>query len=217
MKSLRFSLLAVPLWLSLSLVALAQEADTHHHAEAQKAGSAAAPQSAAQVSFSAIKALAGEWEGAITTDMSDAMKKQMGGGEMKPLHVSMRVTSRGNVLVHEFQEAGTPLDAKKYDHPVTMLYVDQEKLNLVHYCDAGNRPRMVANVSPDGKTFDFEFAELSGSNQHGHMAHAKFTLVDENHHVEEWTYMLPNDLPIHARFELTRVAGGMAGVTAAGK
>jgi len=30
--------------------------------------------------------------------------------DIKPLHVSMRVTSRGNVLVHEFQEAGTPLD-----------------------------------------------------------------------------------------------------------
>ena len=39
--------------------------------------------------------------------------------------VSLRVTSRGNALVHEIQEAGTPLDATKYDHPVTMFYVEE--------------------------------------------------------------------------------------------
>ena len=41
------------------------------------------------------------------------------------MHASLRVTSRGNALVHEFQEAGTPLDPAKYDHPVTMLFVEE--------------------------------------------------------------------------------------------
>ena len=83
------------------------------------------------------------------------------------MHVSMRVTSRGNALVHELQEAGTPLDATKYDHPVTMLYVDGDQLTLVHYCDAGNRPRMTGKMSPDGKTVEFEFVDISGSTQYG--------------------------------------------------
>ena len=85
--------------------------------------------------------------------------------DIKPLRVSMRVTSRGNVLVHEMQEAGTLLDAAKYDHPVTMLYVDVDtnRLTLVHYCDAGNRPRMTGKMSPDGRTLEFDFADLSGS------------------------------------------------------
>src|SRR2546429_3341722 len=116
-----------------------------------------APKSEAQASFDTMKTLAGDWEGPVKTDMPAEA-----GADIKPLHVSMRVTSRGNVLVHEFQEAGTPLDATKYDHPVTMLYVDADRLNLVHYCDAGNRPHMTGKVSPDGKTMEFDFADLSG-------------------------------------------------------
>jgi hypothetical protein len=114
----------------------------------------------------------------------------------------MRVTSRGNVLVHEFQEAGTPLDAAKYDHPVTMLYLDGDQLTLVHYCDAGNRPRMVGKMSPDGKTLEFEFKDISGNPEY-HMHHAVFTIIDANHHTEDWTFMM-KDKPIHAHFDLHR-------------
>ena len=209
MRTLRTTLTVV--LLLLSTFAFAQS-ETHK----MDAPKTAAPKSPAQLSFDTIKTLAGEWEGPITTDMPEAMKKQLGAGDMKPLHVTMRVTSRGNVLVHEFQEAGTLLDAKKYDHPVTMLYVDGDQINLIHYCDAGNRPRMVAKASPDGKTFDFDFADLSGGNKYGHMAHATFTVIDADHHVEEWTFMTPNDMPIHARFELHRVGGGIAGTVGGG-
>lgn len=157
--------------------------------------------SEAQQTFTHFKTLAGEWEGAVTVNpLMPGMKEQ----PVKPLHVTMRVTSRGNTLVHEFQEAGTMLDPTKYDHPVTMFYVDEDRFSLIHYCDAGNRPHMVARKSADGKQIDFDFVDLSGSNQHGHMAHATFTMIDDNHHVEEWTYMLPGDKPIHARMDLTR-------------
>jgi hypothetical protein len=170
------------------------------------AQSAAAPKSEAQISFNTMKSLAGDWEGPVNTDMPEAMKKQMGvSAEIKPLHVSMRVTSRGNVVVHEMQEAGTLLDATKFDHPVTMLYVDADQVNLVHYCDAGNRPRMTGKISPDGKTMEFTFAELSGKNNYGHMHHAVFTIIDASHHIEDWTYMMPGDKPVHAKFDLRRV------------
>jgi hypothetical protein len=158
----------------------------------------AVPQSAAERSFDTMKKLAGAWEGRVTVP-------EMKAHDGDRIQTWMRVTSRGNVLVEEFQEAGTPLDATKYDHPVTMLYVDGEQLNLVHYCDAGNRPRMTGKMSPDGKRVEFEFAELSGSNRYGHMYHAVFTLVDATHHIEEWTYMNPGDKPIHATFDLHRV------------
>jgi hypothetical protein len=160
--------------------------------------SAFAQSSDAQKSFDKLKTLAGTWQGHVTMEPPDP---DMGN---TLLQVTMRVTSRGNALVHEMQEAGTPLDAVKYDHPVTMLYVDGDRLTLVHYCDAGNRPRMAGKLSGDGSKVEFDFVDLSGGNERGHMYHAVFTFIDANHHLEDWTYMMPGDKPMHARMDLQR-------------
>jgi hypothetical protein len=194
MKSVHLTLPVV--LMSFASVAFAQS-DAHNMAEPK----APTTKSEAQTSFDALKTLAGDWEGSVKTDMPVAAKV-----DIKPLHVSMRVTSRGNVLVHEIQEAGTPLDPAKYDHPVTMLYVDADadRLTLVHYCDAGNRPRMTGKMSPDGKTLEFDFADLSGSNKFGHMYHSVFTIIDADHHTEDWTYMLPGDKQVHGHMDLQR-------------
>ena len=90
----------------------------------------------------------------------------MGDGALA--QVSLRVTSRGNALVHEMKQAGTPDDPTRYDHPVTMLYLDGDRLLLTHYCDAGNRPRMAGKVLADGKTVEFDFLDVAGSTQYGH-------------------------------------------------
>src|ERR1700680_5306968 len=160
MKSVRLILSVV--LMSLSTVAFAQS-DAHKH-DTQKTET---QKSEAQTSFDTMKTLAGDWEGPVKTDMPVKAKV-----DIKPLPVSMRVPSRGNVLVHEFQEAGTPLDPAKFDHPVTMLYVDADRLTLVHYCDAGKRPRMTGHISPDGKTLEFDFADVLASNKHGHWQHS---------------------------------------------
>src|SRR5947207_2110792 len=148
MKSFRFTLPVV-------LLMLSPAAFTQSEAHTMDAPKTTQPKSEAQVSFEIMKTLAGDWEGPVAV----AEMPEMSGGKM---HVSMRVTSRGNTLVHELQEAGTPLDPTKYDHPVTMFYVDEDRLNLIHYCDAGNRPHMIGKMSPDGKTVDFEFVDISG-------------------------------------------------------
>jgi hypothetical protein len=182
--------------LPFAMLLLATMALAQHEMQTSATQSA---QPDAQKSFMELKSLAGAWKGSVTIDPP---QPDMNGGAIA---VSLRVTSRGNALVHEMQEAGTPLDAAKYDHPVTMFYVDNDQLSLVHYCDAGNRPRMVARTSPDGKTLEFDFVDVSGSTQRGHMQHAVFTIVDANHHIEEWTYLMPGDKPMHARMDLTRV------------
>ena len=195
MKSLRLIVPVILMSLSLTSLPAFAQSEAHKMDPSKPAG----PKSDAQIGFDTLKTFAGEWEGPVTLD--PPMPKMTDG---KAVHISMRVTSRGNALVHELQEAGTPLDATRYDHPVTMVYVDDDRLTLVHYCDAGNRPRMTGKMSPDGRTVEFDFTDISGSTRHGHMHHGVFTAIDANHHAEDWIYMLPGDKPMHAHFDLKR-------------
>lgn len=172
MKPLRFSLAA-------ALVLLSTMAVAQTPSDAQK-------------SFEKLKTLAGSWEGKVTTEPKDLAM-----GDNASLQVTLRVTSRGNALMHEMK-------AKGPDDPITMMYLDQDKLLLTHYCDAGNRPRMTGKLSPDGKTVEFEFLDVAGSTQYGHMQHAVFTFIDANHHTEDWTFIMPGDKTVRAHVDLQR-------------
>jgi hypothetical protein len=188
MKSVKWMLILAVVNLTAAVYAQTQ---------AGQATQAATP-SDAQKSFAILKTLAGNWEGSVSTDPKD----QNDGDKIAG---TIRVTSRGNAIVHEMKDPAKPDDATKYDHPVTMLYVDNDKLFLTHYCDAGNRPRMVARPSVDGKKVEFDLVDVSGPLTYGHMQHAVFTAIDENHHIEEWTYLLPNGKAMHATLDMHRV------------
>lgn len=146
----------------------------------------------AEKSFEKLKTLEGSWEGPMTT------VPQMAEAEGKIAQVSLRVTSTGNALMHEMRIRGLP------DNPITMFYVDGNNLLLTHYCDAGNRPRMEGKVSPDGKSLEFDLLDVAGGTQHGHMHHMMFTIIDANHHTEEWTYMNPSGKQVRAHYDLRR-------------
>jgi hypothetical protein len=181
MKSLRVIL-------SVALMSLATVAFAQNHSDMQKP----VAQSDAQKWFDQLKTLAGSWEGHVNTvppvpEVDGAVGR-----------VTFRVTSMGHVLMHDLKLSVRP------DNPITMLYLDADRLLLTHYCDAGNRPRMAGKMSPDGKTVEFDFLDVAGGTQTGHMHHAVFTMIDENHHIEEWTYMLPGDKPLHAHYDLQR-------------
>ena len=204
MRSLGFVLLMVVM--SLSTVAFAQS-DAHKssvapeqsdaqkssvapaQSDAQKSSVAPAP-TEAQKSFATMKGLAGSWEGPVTT--TPPAPEVQG----KPAQILLRVTSRGNALMHDLSIPGIP------DNPITMFYLDSDRMLLTHYCDAGNRPRMTGTVSPDGKKVEFEFLDIAGNPQY-HMHHSVFTIIDENHHTEDWTFMM-GDKPIVAHFDLQR-------------
>jgi hypothetical protein len=156
----------------------------HGTSVAQMSHPAVAPaQSDAQKAFEIMKTLAGSWEGSI-----------MG----LSTRITIRVTSSGNAILHEATAPGRP------DNPITMFYVDGDRLLLTHYCDSGNRPRMVGRIAPDGKTVDFDFLDVAGSTQRGMMNHMVFTMIDANHHSEAATFMFPGNKPMVAQFVLTR-------------
>ncbi len=132
------------------------------------AATAALAQSDAQKSFTQLKSLTGNWEG----KSSDG----------QPLLVSYRETAGGSALMSEIQG----------DHGmISMFHLDgPDKLLMTHYCAAGNEPRMQASVSPDGKTITFTF--FDGTNiapGAGHMQRMILTLLDDNHHTEDWTFV----------------------------
>jgi len=141
-------------------------------------------QSDAQKSFDKLKTLAGSWQGSY---------------EGKPMQATLRVTSMGNAIEHEMKGEGP-------DDPITMFYLDGDRLLLTHYCDAGNRPRMAGKLSPDGKTLEFDLVDVGNysSTQAGHMQHAVFNIIDANHHTEEWTFFLEGKPPMIARLDLKR-------------
>ena len=144
----------------------------------------AAQESAAQKSFEQLKSLAGSWEGAL---------------DGQSLHVTLRVTSMGNALMHEMKGAGP-------DDPITMFNLDGDRLMLTHYCDAGNQPRMAATVSPDGKTIVFDFLEATNlqSSQMGHMQRVTFTFIDANHHTEKWEFAMADGKQMGGLLDLKR-------------
>jgi len=155
-------------------------------------------QSDAQKSFDKLKTLSGVWEGKVTTDM-----KVPESFEKIPMHVVLRITSRGNALMHEMSSTGSP------DDPITMFYLDEDRVLLTHYCDAGNRPRMAGKLSPDGKTLEFTLLDVAGSNLQEHMHHVIFTFIDADHHTEDWTFMM-GDTAVHGHVDLHRTGDGSA-------
>ena len=177
---------------SLSLILCVGVLSLSGLASAQNPSPAQRPtpaKSSAQVSFGGLKELAGGWAGTIT---SDPHNPDIEG----PIQVTMSVASGGNALVHEISPGGMP--------EPTMIYVEDDRLTLVHYCEAGNRPRLVARKSLDGKTVEFEFVDISGNTMPVYLSHFVFTVIDANHHTEDWTFALPGDKLLRAHFDLRR-------------
>jgi hypothetical protein len=135
------------------------------------ASASAFAQSDAQKAFNTIKTMPGSWEG----------KTQDG----HPVEVTFKVVSGGSAVMSEIQGHGP-------ENMISMFHLDGPgRLLLTHYCGAGNQPRMAASVSPDGKTMTFDFVDATNlaTPDAGHMQRMVLTMVDDNHHTEEWTFL----------------------------
>jgi len=160
------------------------------HLTYAQTGGTVTPLSDAQKSFEMMKALAGNWQGPVTVENPSWATD-------KPLYVTMRVASQGNALIHELKEPNTP--------EVTIIYLENDQIAMVHYCDFKNRPLMRARPVADGSKIEFEFAEMTGIDAPGHVTHCVFNIIDTAHHTEDWTFSIPGQKPFHAIMDLKRV------------
>jgi len=131
-------------------------------------GASVFAQTGSQKAFDAIKSMPGTWQG----------KNQNG----EDVRVDFKVTSGGSAVMSEIQGK---------EDMVSMIHMDgPNRLVLTHYCTAGNQPRMQASVSPDGKTITFTYFDATNlaTPDAGHMQRMVLTLIDDNHHTEEWIF-----------------------------
>jgi hypothetical protein len=145
------------------------------------------PPARSTAAFEKLKSLAGEWEGSASE-----------GGKEIPATTSFRLVSDGSALM-DVLGFGTPHEM------VTMFHMDGSDLLATHYCAAHNQPRflLVSSSEPGVVAFEFKDATNLSSPAAPHMVGVKFTLLDPNHHVEDWAF-LANGQTNTRRFDFHR-------------
>lgn len=123
-------------------------------------------QTDAERAFTAIKNMPGTWEGTSVEG---------------PVTVTFKVTSGGSAVMSEILGK---------EDMISMFHMDNDRLLLTHYCAVGNQPRMQAAVSPNGKVITFTYVDATnlGTPDAAHMQQMILTVIDDNHHTEEWVF-----------------------------
>ena len=124
------------------------------------------------VAFEQLKSLTGHWE----TEKSNTEKATL----------DLELTAGGTAVI----ERAHVTNAGKTVEMVTLYYLDGGQLKMTHYCMAGNQPTMRGNYALDTKTLTFEFEGATNlkSPNDGHMHHAVYTFIDNDHFKTTWTF-----------------------------
>jgi len=157
---------------------------TMGRATAEAQNNAAAP-SDAQKMFEQMKTMAGSWQGTILNI---------------PITVTIRLASSGTAILHEATTDG----GRPPNHEITMFYVEGDRLLATHFCDGDNRARFEGKLSPDGKTSEFTFLDVTGTTKGGLVKRMAFTMLDANKQVVEFTFIRPDGKAMELRGEFVR-------------
>ena len=131
----------------------------------------ATPATPANPAFEKVKSLAGDWE----TKMPDGT----------PVINTFQVIAEGSaVVIHENHP-------QHNDEMLTIVHPDGEKLIATHYCAAKNQPRFEAVPSSDPNKLVFKLKDITNlaSPNAGHMTGMVLTIVDKDHHDQQWTFL----------------------------
>jgi len=122
--------------------------------------------------FEKLKSLVGHWETGKTN--------------MNKATLDLQLTSGGTAVMETFRM----VDEGKSVEMITMYYLDGDQIKLTHYCMAGNQPTMRGTYAPETRTLTFAFAGATNMKtpNDGHMDHAVYTFVDNDHFKTRWTF-----------------------------
>ncbi|HXY24561.1 MAG TPA: hypothetical protein VEI73_07910 [Candidatus Acidoferrum sp.] len=151
------------------------------------AQSLAGPGGAAEA-FERLKSMAGHWESGPSAKMKTTL--------------DIQVVSDGSTVMEQsrVEEKSTTVNM------ITMYYLDGDQLKMTHYCMAGNQPTMRGTYSPETKTITFDFISATNlkSANDGHMHHAVYKFVDQDHVREAWTFRKDQKDAFTEEFEYVR-------------
>ena len=116
--------------------------------------------------FEKLKSLVGNWE----TDKTNMNKATL----------DLELTSGGTAVLEKFHMV----------EMTTLYYLDGDQIKLTHYCMAGNQPTMRGSYAPETKTITFDLVSISNLKNpgDGHMHHAVYTFIDNDHFKTTWTF-----------------------------
>jgi hypothetical protein len=131
-----------------------------------------APPGGGAEAFEKLKALVGHWE----EQQPSAMKQAL----------DIQLTSGGSVVM----ERSSMIQDGASVEMITMYYLDSDQVKMTHYCEARNQPTMRGTYAPETKTLTFDFVTATNmkSPDDGHMHHAIYTFVDNDHVRQVWTF-----------------------------
>jgi hypothetical protein len=122
--------------------------------------------------FEKLTSLVGHWE----TDKTNMNKATL----------DLELTSGGTAILEKFHmvEDGKPVEM------TTLYYLDGGEVKLTHYCMAGNQPTMRGTYAAETKTITFDFVSATNlkNADDGHMHHATYTFLDNDHFKTTWTF-----------------------------
>src|SRR5712691_8329261 len=122
--------------------------------------------------FERLKSLVGHWEEQQVSEHKATLE--------------IELTSGGSALLERFHmiDDGKPVEM------ITLYYLDGDKVKLTHYCEAKNQPTMAGTYDSAAKTIKFDFVSATNlkSPNDGHMHHAVYTFIDNDHFKTRWTF-----------------------------
>jgi hypothetical protein len=122
--------------------------------------------------FSKVKNLSGEWQERSTKGWTG--------------NTRIRVLARGSAVAFESSFPDAPDSGM-----LTLMYVDNGRLLLTHYCEARNQPTLIASsASADGSTITFTFLNGTGmkSRDDGHMDKMMLRFDGTDSYHMQWTW-----------------------------
>lgn len=123
--------------------------------------------SPATSAFEVLKKLEGRWTGTSA-----------GGAAVE---VDYIVTGGGTALMERYRMGD-------HGEMLTVYHVDGESILLTHYCSVGNQPRMRVTDFEKNGMYRFDFVDVSGALQDGHMHHAVVRYDGGDAVTSDWTY-----------------------------